>query len=286
MKRVHSSGDMTIQPSVTLSLVPEAVGGPFVLSGSLVDGVRRAAALGFGAVEIFAPEAAKVPARELKAVLAETGLSVSALATGAGVMLKGFHLAHPDVAVRQQAQRFVGDFIALAGEVGTAPVIGLMGGMVERGDTPSEAYRRMEDSVAALDQQAGQAGITLLLEPINRYETSLLNRLEQGIALIESVQLCNTRLLADTFHMNIEEVSIEAALAAAAKHLGHMHWADSNRRPPCSGHLDFAAIGGTLRSIGYCGSVAFECLPYPNPENAAAACLSISQATLSDHLDS
>lgn len=277
-RRDHASGVPAIRPSVSLSLVPEAAAGPFVLQESLAGGIRRAAALGFPAVEIFARSAEQVPARELRSILAETGMAVSALSTGAGFMLQRLHLSHPEAAVRQEAYRFILDFIALAAEVGTSPVVGLMRGVVERGDPPAEARKRMEEAVAELDEAAGRAGVTLLVEPINRYETGLINRLEEGVALIESRQLAHTRLLADTFHMNVEEVAIEAALAAAAKHLGHVHWADSNRRPPGNGHLDFAAIGAALRAGGYPGYVAFECLPYPDPDRAAAACLKTFRA--------
>jgi len=277
-KRDYPSGVPAIRPSVSLSLVPEAVGGPFVLQDSLADGIRRAAALGFPAVEILARSVEQVPVRELKAVLTETGMAVSAFATGGGFMLRRLHLSHPDAAVRQQAFRFILDFIALAAEVGSSPVVGLMRGVVERGDSPAEARQRMEDAVAALDEAAGRAGVTLLIEPINRYETGLINRLDEGVALIETRRLAHTRLLADTFHMNIEEGAVEAALAAAAKHIGHVHWADSNRRPPRNGHLDFAAIGAALRGAGYAGYVAFECLPYPDPDRAAVDCLKAFRA--------
>lgn len=258
-----------ILPSITLSLIPEARGAPFVLWDTLEAGIRRAAAHGYPAVELFARSAADVPVNRLKAVLAETGLKVSAFGTGAGFMLERLHLCHPDASVRQRARAYVQGFIELAAGFGAWPILGLMRGLVEKGDTADEARRRMEEALVDLDAAAARVGGRLLLEPINRYETPLINRLDEGVALIEKLGLGHTRLLADTFHMNIEEASIEEALRTSARQVGHLHWADSNRRPPGCGHVDFGVMARALQEVGYEGYVAFECLPHPSPGEAA-----------------
>ncbi|MGH2626914.1 MAG: TIM barrel protein, partial [Anaerolineales bacterium] len=76
-------------------------------------------------------------------------------------------------------------------------------------------------------------------------------------------------VLADTFHLHREEASLEAALRAAGPHLWHVHVADSNRRPPGEGHLDFARLLSVLQEVGYRGYLSAETLPYPDPEGAA-----------------
>jgi 5-keto-L-gluconate epimerase len=107
------------------------------------------------------------------------------------------------------------------------------------------------------------------LEPINRYETTLINSVGQGLELVEAVGAANMGLLADTFHMNIEEPSIEGSIRQAGDRIFHFHVADSNRWHPGAGHLDFASILDTLYATGYAGFVCGEFLPIPDAETAA-----------------
>jgi sugar phosphate isomerase/epimerase len=80
----------------------------------------------------------------------------------------------------------------------------------------------------------------------------------------------NLKVLADTFHMNIEEVNLAASLRGAGEYLGHVHLVDSNRQAPGHGHLDLPAVVGALNDIGYAGFAAFECLPLPDTRTAAS----------------
>ena len=77
------------------------------------------------------------------------------------------------------------------------------------------------------------------------------------------------KLLADLFHMNIEEADIAGRDPAGGRHIGHVHFADSNRRPAGFGHTDFDAVVAAIREIGYDGYFAAEAFPYPTPEEAA-----------------
>ncbi len=116
---------------------------------------------------------------------------------------------------------------------------------------------------------AEPAGVRLALEPINRYETTLINSVADGMALIERVGSPAFGLLLDTFHMNIEDVSIEDAIRQCGDRIFHFHVADSNRWPPGSGHLDFASILGVLQEIGYQGYVSGEFMPKPDGDTSA-----------------
>src|SRR5205814_2633380 len=120
-----------------------------------------------------------------------------------------------------------------------------------------------------LGEQAARFGVPLMFEPLNRYETNLVNTVEDGVKLLASLSACNVKLLADLFHMNIEEANPPAAIRAGTGHIGHLHLADSNRRPAGVGHTDFGPIAAALREIGYDGYVSAECLPYPDPDGAA-----------------
>ena len=114
-----------------------------------------------------------------------------------------------------------------------------------------------------------QYKVPLLLEPLNRYETNMVNNLDAGAGLIQGLATKNVLLLADLFHMNIEEANPPAALRAATGLIGHVHFVDSNRRAAGLGHLDFLPIAEALRAMGYDGFASAEVLPYPDPEAAA-----------------
>ena len=114
-----------------------------------------------------------------------------------------------------------------------------------------------------------ESGVRIALEPINRYETTLVNNVAQGLALIDRVGADNLGLLFDTFHANIEEPSIEESLLAAGGRLFHVHVADSNRWYPGAGHLDFAQILDVVARSGYGGFVSGEFMPRPDADTAA-----------------
>ncbi|GAA3934831.1 sugar phosphate isomerase/epimerase family protein [Actinoplanes auranticolor] len=151
-------------------------------------------------------------------------------------------------------------------------------GMFSRRLPPFEPPRSEEqdravllDGLAELGEHAAREGATLVLEPLNRYEDHMVNRLEQAVDLIGAVGLPSLKVLADTYHMNIEEDEPTSALVKAAAHLGHVQVSDSNRFQPGAGHLDWAALLGTLDAIGYDGHLALECRLRGEPAAAVAA---------------
>ena len=144
---------------------------------------------------------------------------------------------------------------------------------------PDPAARRegMELTKArlALAGEPGAAGVPVFLEPLNRYEQHLVNRLEQGTAFAEEVG-AGVSIMADFFHMNIEEADIAESIRAAGRHLVYVHVADSNRLQPGSGHLDFRPGFRALKEIGYDGWLGIECRitdPFEESLLASAALL-------------
>jgi sugar phosphate isomerase/epimerase len=138
-------------------------------------------------------------------------------------------------------------------------------GMFSRRLPPFEPPRSPEgdravllEALGTLGEHARSVGVELYLEPLNRYEDHMVNRLQDAASLIEEVGLDSVRIVADTYHMNIEEVDLAAALQSVARYLGHVQASDSNRLEPGAGHVDWALFGATLRSIGYRGTVALE----------------------------
>ncbi|MCS7064921.1 MAG: sugar phosphate isomerase/epimerase [Fimbriimonadales bacterium] len=110
-----------------------------------------------------------------------------------------------------------------------------------------------------LAKTAEAAGALLLLEPLNRYETHFIRRLEQAVAICEKVAHPNLKIMADFFHMSIEEADIPTAIRQAGRWIAHVHLADSNRLLPGQGHTDFRSGFAALKEIGYTGYMALEC---------------------------
>src|SRR5438105_1000273 len=113
-----------IHSSVTISLVPEAKGGPFVFWGDLAGNCAKAAELGFDAVEIFAPSAETLAAGEVKQLLGKYKLRLAAAGTGAGWLLHKLRLTDPDAVIRGKARQFIGEIIDAAGSLGAPAIIG------------------------------------------------------------------------------------------------------------------------------------------------------------------
>ena len=258
-----------IRSSVTISLVPEVRGGPFVFWDDLPAACMKAAALGFDAVEVFPPAADAVDPAQLRKLLDDHGLTLAAVGTGAGWVKGRLHLCLPDAAARVKARAFVRSIIDLAGPFGASAIIGSMQGRSGEGVDHATATGYLRDALAELGEYARQYRVPLLFEPINRYETNMATTVAVGLNLLGPLETTNVALLCDLFHMNIEEVDIAQSLRVAGKHVGHIHFVDSNRRPAGLGHLDYAPIVSALREIGYSGYASAEALPYPDPDGAA-----------------
>ena len=266
---------------VTISLVPEARGGPFVFWDDLPGACRTASELGFDAVEIFTPSADAIDADALATLLDDCGLKLAALGTGAGWVLHKLQLSDADAAHRQQASDFVRSIIDAAGRFGASAIIGSMQGKCETTAGRADALAWLAESLEPLGEHAARYNVPLLFEPVNRYETNLVNQLSQGATLLDSLSTNNIKLLGDLFHMNIEEVDVAAALAAARQHLGHVHFVDTNRRAAGFGHFDYAPIVAALQEIEYDGYLSAEALPLPTPAEAARQTITTYKTLLS-----
>ena len=255
--------------AVTVSLVTEAKGGPFVFWDDLPAACRHAAELGFDAIELFAPGPDAVSQQELSALLQSHRLKLAAVGTGAGWVKHKLTLTSPDQSIRQRATEFIRSMIDFGGVHGAPAIIGSMQGRWGEGVSREQAMSWLQEALNELGSHANRRGVPLIYEPLNRYETNLVNHVATGVELMESLQTDNVRLLADLFHMNIEESDLAAALIAGGKWIGHIHFVDSNRRPAGFGHLRLPPIVAALKSINYEGYLSAEALPWP--ESVAAA---------------
>lgn len=237
--------------------------------GDLVSNLERIAALGYDGVELAIRDPALVDLDKLAQLVNQHGFSVPAIGTGQAWGEEGLSFTDPAPAIRQKAIRRIQSHIPVAARFGAVIIIGLMRGIVRPGVEEAQAMEWLISALRQCCQAASPAGIRLALEPINRYETSLINTVAQGLELIEQVGENNFGLLLDTFHMNIEEPSIEASIQACGTKITHFHVADSNRWYPGAGHLDFRSILNALDGTGYAGWVSGEFLPHPEAGIAA-----------------
>ncbi len=237
--------------------------------GNLEENLRLIASLGYDGVELAIRDPRLLDLDALEKSIHASGLYVPAIGTGQAWGEEGLSFTDPDASVRRQAVERIQSHLPVAQRFGAVLIIGLLRGIVKPG---VEAAQAKDWLVAALQEccrEAGKHGVRLALEPINRYETTLINSTPQGLELIKLVGADNFGLLLDTFHMNIEEADIEAGIQACGRHIFHFHVADSNRWHPGAGHLDFRSILSTLQETGYEGWVSGEFLPLPDAVTAA-----------------
>lgn len=270
-----------MRSAVTISLVPEASGGPFVFWHDLAAGCAKAAELGFDAIEVFPRSAAELDVSLLRSCLDRHGLKLAAMGTGAGWVVKKLRLTDHDEAVRQRARAFIREIIDVAGQFGAPAIIGSMQGRTDVGISHEQHLVWLAEALDELAPRAADYGTTLLIEPLNRYETNLINSVADGSKLIGSLKAKNVKLLCDLFHMNVEEPDIASALSGAGPLVGHVHFADSNRRAVGFGHTPMPPIIGALRRIGYDGYLSAEVLPLPDSDEAARQTMASFRACLS-----
>ena len=258
-----------IRSAVTVSLVSEARGGPFVYWDGLDHAFTRAKTLGFDAVEIFAPGPDAVDRGALHQLVEETGLAVAAVGTGAGMVKHGLSLSDSDHGKRVRAQEFVKEMIDFGAEFHCSAIIGSMQGRWGGDLDKPTALGFLRDGLNHLGDYAKQKNVPLVYEPLNRYETNLFNTLAEAVSVLDELETDNVKLLADLFHMNIEESNVAAAIMAAGPHIGHIHFVDSNRQAAGFGHTDWAPIADAIRNIQYAGYISAEVFPIPSADAAA-----------------
>ncbi|MCS6865533.1 MAG: sugar phosphate isomerase/epimerase family protein [Gemmataceae bacterium] len=258
-----------MKSAVTICLVPEARGGPFVYWDDLAAACQQAAARGFDAVEIFPPDPEAINPQELRTLLDDHGLSLAAVGSGAGWVKHHLALTSSDETIRAKAVAFVQRMMDFAAPFDAPVIVGSMQGKADAHVAQPVALRYLGNALFKLDEHAHNIGTTLLYEPLNRYETNLINTLADAVQFLNALQTQQVKILADLFHMNLEEANLPDAIRNAGAWIGHVHFADSNRRAAGFGHTDFLPIIAALVEVGYDGYLSAEVLPLPDSDTAA-----------------
>ena len=240
-----------------------------MFQGDLEDSLRTAAELGYDGVELFLFAAESDEAERAKRLLKKYRLGVGMVVALFDMITNDIVMGHPDAAVRQQFLDRAPHHLKLAAAVGGRVPVGFTRGYVRPGTTEADIEGWFVEALHKYVRMAENEGVTLVLEPINRYEINYINTTAQALRILDQVQSPNLKLLLDTFHMNIEEVSITRAIRSAGDNIGHVHFVDSNRWPPGYGHTNLKEVYDELRTIGYGGFLGIEALPMPSPEEGA-----------------
>jgi len=244
---------------------------PVLLGGDLENSIKSASELGYQGVELHWADPKDINLGRLQQFCDQHRIQVSAFATGGAYVKEGLSLIHEDRQVRQKAVKRLADFIDAAAPFQASVIIGCIRGNLAPDDDSQLIMERLAESTFKVANYAADHGVSIVFEAINRYENNYLNTTSETLDFLKRHAFPNTKLLLDTFHMNIEDPDFEQAILDSDNYLGYVHFADSNRRYVGAGHIDFRKIMDALNSIGYEGTISAECLPLP------ASCIAAKQ---------
>ena len=237
--------------------------------GNLKANFAKVARLGYDGAELAIRDPRAVNVDEMHRLARMHNLEVPAIGTGQAWGEEGLSFTDLNPEVRRAAIERLKSHVPVAARFGAVIIIGLLRGIVRQGVGYAQATVWMVEALKECAETAAKANVRIVLEPINRYETTLINSARNGLAVIEQVGADNVGLLLDTFHMNIEEPDLNESIRLAAPRLFHFHVADSNRWYPGAGHIDFPGIIATLRQVGYAGYLSVEAMPMPDADTCA-----------------
>jgi len=228
--------------------------------------------MGFDGFEIARFAFDGFPAAKIKAALADEGLGC----TFCSALTGQTSLVSDDAAVRTQARDFLVQGIETAAELGSkvfmGPVCSPVGLLLGRRRNEDE-WKRAVEGLQSLEGTLEACDVTLMVEPLNRFETYFLNTMADGRRLCEEVGHDRIAIIFDTFHANIEEKNLAESLRGLGKYVKHMHTCENDRGVPGTGHIDWAGVFAALCDLEYDGWVTIESFGMHVKEIAAAACI-------------
>jgi D-psicose/D-tagatose/L-ribulose 3-epimerase len=225
----------------------------------LAELAPKIAELGFEWIELPIETPGDFDYARAASVIRACGLEVSM----AAAMGPDRDLIHPDESIQANGMAYVRHCIDAAHTVGATNLIGPIYSAVGRCWQASAEERERDVALLArqlraLAEYAAARDVVLCLEPLNRFETSLINLAAQGVEVIDRVDHPSCQLMLDTFHMNVEERSLGNAIRLAGGRLRHVHACENDRGAPGTGHVPWDDVAAGLRDIGYDGPVVIE----------------------------
>ncbi len=245
----------------------------FVVWRGYESSINKAAKYGYDGIELALGSFNDISEHELKQLLDKNGITVSCISTGLIFARDNLYLSAQDHEIRTKAVNAVMGLIHLAERHGQLITMGRVCGFIEPNTKRTQTEELLAQSLSVLDREAERSGVRLAIEPINRYESNFLNTISQASVFISCNAFRRVGILADLFHMNIEEDDPIRSLSVYADQIYHVHIADSNRKAPGMGHTDFKGAINALQVSGYKGWLSAEILPGDNPDEMAKAAI-------------
>ena len=221
---------------------------------------KKVRAAGCDILEVGAPHIAAMTDAQLAELKAAAEANGLILTTNIGPS-KDQDLASPDPAIRKNGLDFLTGVLRAMDKIGSKSLVGAMYSFWPCDFKYTDKEAAWDTSIAEMKKLAAVAedlGIDLCQEVLNRFETYIMTNAAEGVEYCKRVDSPRCKVLLDTFHMNIEEDNIPAAIRLTGDYLGHIHVGEANRKLPGQGSLDWKAIAAAVHDVHYDGNVVME----------------------------
>lgn len=248
--------------------------------------LQKIKAAGYDIIEVAVEDEALIDWQQLRSMAEDTGLKI----TISGAFGPDRDLSSDDARIRRQALDYIISCTRIAERMGSPVFTGPLYAAVGKTRIVSAEQKAKErnwclQGLREAAKAANDHGILLGVEPLNRFETDMINTVDQALELVKEAGHPSLRISLDTFHANIEEKNISAAIRKiGGERLCHVQGNESDRGTPGTGHLDWPGIRDALRDIGYNGAIVLETFGAPSKELARAACIWRPLARSADEL--
>ena len=242
--------------------------------------------MGYDIIEIAVEDTAIIDWKLIKDIARDLDLKI----TISGAFGPERDISSTEPAFREIGKQYIIDCIRIAEQMDSPVFGGPVYSAVGKTRIVSEEQKKQEREwcvsiLKEVSQIAGDSGVILGLEPLNRFETDMVNTVDQALSILDEVGNQHLKIVLDTFHSNIEEKDIPASIRKIGKDLlCHVQGNESDRGTPGTGHLEWMGIQEALSDIGYDGAVVIETFGQPSKELARAACIWRPLANSADEL--
>ena len=246
--------------------------------------IGKAKEIDFDGIEIPIENPKKINVKKTKEALKSYGIECSSVCA---VLGPDRDVIHPDKAVRENAKKYVKTCVDFATEFGTDIVCGPLYSCVGKTKFMRDKEREWKYAVMGLKEigkYAEDKNVFLAVEPLNRYETRLINLVSDCVKMLKEVDSRAVKLHFDTYHGNIEEKSLGKAIREAGSLLYHVHACEHDRGTPGSGHIEWKEVAQALKDLGYNRYMVIETFQPGTKEIATAASIWRQLAASQDEL--
>jgi len=250
------------------------------------DLIYKVKEMGYDILEVAVEQKELIDWEKLKVIAKDNDLKI----TISGAFGPDRDISSENAAIRDNGFNYIVDCIKIAEKleslIFTGPVYSAVG--KTRFVTPDQKKQERDwcmEKLQNVGQIAADYGVLIGVEPLNRFETDMINTADQAISLVKEVNHSHIKISLDTFHSNIEEKNIPATIRKIGRDLlCHVQGNESDRGTPGTGHLDWMGIKDALTEIKYDGAMVIETFGAPSKELAKAACIWRPLANSADEL--